>query len=296
MVDTPSGSTPAGRRPTLRRGIMVDLVNGKIRVRKWPRPKGRRRTKAQRKLENDFALAQRASKYIAPQIAASAITETGSSPLLPRDLTTMWFYNRMYAFQTEDGKVIFPMPARNDVSASLDTLSQTSGDMLIRRDQFWEPISLEEVRQTLGVWNVIYNGPVTAGVNHMDFALPDGTADVLTFGLNIVTSLAGRRAFLFSTDHGLTFPNASGNYIQLATDGSHAATTDCMTHITNSVGPRDCGGMASGLNVSGTTKQSTCWTLDKPRSFSASLLPVNAIRLITTAGTLTSGSVLVLQR
>lgn len=119
---------------------MIDLVNGKIRIRKWPRPRRRAKSTAQQLSRDKFAAAQRAAKYIAPQIMRLFTEATAGTPLLPRDLSTMMLYNRMYAFHMPDGRKVFPMPAYLEVSDALDVISNMDGMTLVRGANGWEAL------------------------------------------------------------------------------------------------------------------------------------------------------------
>ena len=80
---------------------------------------------------------QMASKYVAPKLYADVITATTGTPLLPRDILTMQFSNRLLAFDLPDGRTLWPVTARNDVSQALDTITQTIGYTLVRRASGW---------------------------------------------------------------------------------------------------------------------------------------------------------------
>lgn len=116
---------------------MMDMVNGQIRVRAWPRKRGQAGTPDQIANRKKFAEVQRASRYIAPQTYAQIVDATARTPLLPRDIITMMMYNRVAAFTLPDGRTLYPMPVKADVSEALDALSQTDGDTLVRENGVW---------------------------------------------------------------------------------------------------------------------------------------------------------------
>lgn len=61
-----------------------------------------------------------------------------NSPLLPRDALTMMLSARLMAFILPDGRILWPMTARNDVSEALDVLGDAQeGDQLIRGKDSW---------------------------------------------------------------------------------------------------------------------------------------------------------------
>jgi hypothetical protein len=84
-----------------------------------------------------FAQANRATKWMAPQIIRDFTEATANTPLLPRDLLVSILYNRLAAFVVQGGKVMFPMPAYTDVSEALDAISQQIGYTIIRGPDGW---------------------------------------------------------------------------------------------------------------------------------------------------------------
>lgn len=115
----------------------MDMVNGSIRVRAWPRKRGQQATPKQKANQEKFAQVQRASRYIAPQTYSQIVNATQGTPLLPRDIVTMIMFNRVAAFTLPDGRTLYPMPVRKDVSEALDSISQTEGDTLVRGPEGW---------------------------------------------------------------------------------------------------------------------------------------------------------------
>jgi len=59
------------------------------------------------------------------------------SPLLPRDVFTMMMFARLYAFKLANGREIWPLTSRIDVSEALDVLGAQPGDTLIRTTDGW---------------------------------------------------------------------------------------------------------------------------------------------------------------
>lgn len=136
----------APRRATMRGAVQTDVSQGKIRIRKWPQKRGKPPTQAARDNLEKFSQAQRACKFMAPQIVQKFTDATANTPLLPRDLLTSILYNRLAAFVLDDGKVIWPMPAMIDVSQALDTLGATTGGLLARGSQYWYQFTSDELQ------------------------------------------------------------------------------------------------------------------------------------------------------
>lgn len=137
MVDMPKGSQAPRRRPSLRGVLMQDVAFGKERVRAWPTARGKAKTKAQKEAQDKFALVQRMAAYLAPGVLAYIHKAVDNSPLLPRDVVTMMLYNRWMAFDLEDGRTLWPMTARTDISEALDIITKEIGDYLVRTSTGW---------------------------------------------------------------------------------------------------------------------------------------------------------------
>jgi hypothetical protein len=171
MVDQPKGSQALKRQPSLKGLVMQDLVRGQTRVRAWPVNRGKPKTKAEADAQDEFRLAQKMASYFAPGCLAYIHKATAKSPLLVRDVVTMQLYNRWMAFQLEDGRTLYPMPAINDVSESLDVLGSAEGMFLLRTPEGWRgvPYVPVEPKQTVTARVAINTG----------FNVPSGTIPAL---------------------------------------------------------------------------------------------------------------------
>lgn len=116
---------------------MVDLVNGKARVRAWPTKRGKPKTAKAKQLQDSFRNANEACKYWDPRNIISVDNLRKGTPVLIRDLQIMMMYNRFAHFALMDGRVIYSVQARQDVSASLDSISPVPGAILIRTEDGW---------------------------------------------------------------------------------------------------------------------------------------------------------------
>lgn len=157
---------------------MQDIAFGKERVRVWPSSRGKPKSKAQKEQQERFALVQRMAHYLAPEAMAYIHKAVANSPLLPRDVVTMQLFNRWMAFDLEDGRTLWPMPAYNDVSEALDVITKTMGDYLVRNVDGWRgastlpspPTKLKQAQALLSA-----NIPGTNGVfNHVPFNQIEG--------------------------------------------------------------------------------------------------------------------------
>lgn len=127
-----------GRRPALRGSLMQDVSHGEERVRIWPRHRKRRPDKKQREAEAKFRAANMATKYIRPETLREFTDAVKGTPLLPRDLILMQLYQRLVGIITPDGRKLYPMPVKVDVSNALDAITQTPGKTIVRGEEFWE--------------------------------------------------------------------------------------------------------------------------------------------------------------
>jgi hypothetical protein len=116
----------------------MDISQGQLRARAWPKHRKRERTTAEVEREQTFANVQRVWNYYLPAGQMWMREATGPTPMLPRDMFTMMLYNRLFAVQMLNGKTIYPMPAKLDVERALDAITQTPGQTLIKTPTGWE--------------------------------------------------------------------------------------------------------------------------------------------------------------
>lgn len=143
------GGGPARRGPSYGGRLIFDTYRGAWRARAWPRPRKRRRTKKERHREELFALASTLTKYTFPQQQILAREITKGTPLMPRDLQVAAMFGRLFAITFPDGRTLYPMAARHDVSDSLDVLGQVPGGILIRGEALWEILTPGPAGQVL---------------------------------------------------------------------------------------------------------------------------------------------------
>lgn len=119
---------------------MIDTFRGQLRARAWPRKRGKPKSaKTQQHVER-FVAVSRALKFGHPDEHAAAIKATKGTPLYTRDLLTMIAYNRAWYLEFQDGRTLYTVAMRQDVSDSLDVLSQRDGDILVRIDGLWRGV------------------------------------------------------------------------------------------------------------------------------------------------------------
>ncbi len=126
-----------GRRPALTGRLMIDTVRGVLRVRKWPKKRGKPKSALQRFWVDWFRQANRLAKYADGMSQARAIEMTKGSGMYPRDVLLKAMRGRLYFWTTPDGWKWYSMAAIGDISESLDVLAQTVGDVLVRAADRW---------------------------------------------------------------------------------------------------------------------------------------------------------------
>lgn len=166
-VIPPKGRT-VDRRPSLRGKVMQDVVMGVERNRAWP-PKRAKNLPEVTKDQNDwFRQAQWATKYWAPNPYMEAMRAVKGTPLLPRDIMTMIMAGRLGALVMRDGKVKWPMAALQDISQSLDVVTQEPGYTVQRgTDGLWRGFNLAD--GSIGGWSLIERKRLTVAANAFEF-------------------------------------------------------------------------------------------------------------------------------
>ncbi len=211
---------------------MIDVVRGVLRVRKWPRKRGKPKSEAQRFWISWFQQANLLAKYADGYSQARAIELTRKTGMYPRDIILKAIRGRLYTWVDETGWRWFPMAARLDISESLDVLAQTVGSLLVRAGTYWQDVGPGVLGNVL-----THRGPgappewiapaggggITQEVLAGTPIVPDGTVnkydvDISAY-LNLSIILDGigfaastRPVLRFSTDGGTTFKAGAADY------------------------------------------------------------------------------------
>lgn len=128
------------RPPSLRGAIVVDEIYGKPRIRAWPRPRGDARSPVNKQWSNWLVGVTWLWKYQPAKFQAQLTEATTRTPWMPRDPFISAFRGRAWSFSGPDGWVYYPKVVQQEVSKSLDALSQTPGTMLWRDSGLWVPV------------------------------------------------------------------------------------------------------------------------------------------------------------
>lgn len=100
-------SNPARlREPGLRDAIVVDTVRGRVRVRAWPKKRGRPKSAAVREQNQWFKDANRLSKLCSAQQVKAAMIATKGSGLYPRDILLRSMAGNLGPLQFVDGQIM----------------------------------------------------------------------------------------------------------------------------------------------------------------------------------------------
>lgn len=304
------------RKPSFRGRVMFDVVNGQIRVRKWPKKRGKKLAAHTLEQNDWFRQAQWATKYWDPRLMQDIADAVSGTPLLPRDIATMIMAGRFASITIPGHGTIYPMAAINDVTQSLDVVAQQRGNMLVRGPDLWMPLAAGPdgwLLTSRGELMEPHYAPPPAAKN--DFVLiesrtisaPTQNADFLNLGsygeiLMIATGLtaaASSQRYIFaSTDNGATFFTSSTEYGAISQVG--AVTGAGSFGTAGSVGTAGYGmhfhllnNQAHGQNKIALNPSTSAMT----RMFLANGLPINALRVTnSTTANLTGGTIIVYAR
>lgn len=94
------------RRPALLRGVMVDTFRGQMRVRAWPRKRGRAKSAAVREQNEWFKQANKLTRLAPPSQQRTAIEATKLSGLYPRDLLMRSISGGVFDILQPDGQLL----------------------------------------------------------------------------------------------------------------------------------------------------------------------------------------------
>lgn len=265
-----------------------------------------------------FRQVQWAFKIMAPQLQNAFRAAVAGTPLLPRDLFLMLVSNRMAQLVTVDGGMIFSMAQLTDMRAMLEIISQTAGDMLVRGPEYWEALAAGPEGMVLtsqgeatppawlppsggggGTWIAFASITITSPVALIDIPGIDAS-EVLLIQDGVTKSVSGVVAGRLSVNNGASFYAGATDYGVIAQTGVVTGTSFAFgVESTNATAARSGWVTLQGLNVTGVPKMINAYQPGPGlgRIFKASLLPVNALRILPSGGgNLTGGTFHVLTR
>lgn len=137
------------RRPSFRGALVFRTVNGQVVAQAWPKKRGPAATPKQAFQREWFRQANVVAKYAPGRQQALSRCAMNHLPVRPYDALIAAMAGRLWAVETDDGRTLYSMSSRADVSKNLDVIAQTRGDMLVRGPEFWEFISAGIAGQVL---------------------------------------------------------------------------------------------------------------------------------------------------
>jgi len=140
MPGSPRKPTGGTRPPSLRGALVIDTTRGSPRVRAWPAPRGQNRHPTNIFWTNWLKWATHLYNYQPAPLKAELASMTAGTPWMPRDVFISAMRGRAFLIVLPNGRKYYPMPAREDVSQTIDTLAQIPGQMLFRGRHLWLPI------------------------------------------------------------------------------------------------------------------------------------------------------------
>lgn len=234
----PEPGKPLSRRPSVKGVLQQDVSQGAERVRAWPRSRPSQRGRNSSASVATFTAYSAVMKYLAPGTVAWAHAQVKNSPLLPRDALMMMLSQRLYAFMLPSGRILYPMVARADVSASLDTLGQGVGETLKRGPTGWTAVPAGN-GTSLGYF-VLLDETISSPVPYLDVLNLEPYTELIAFMSLVTTSASTHRNILVSTDNGTTWLNNSGDYQRITTSGTLSSEADIGLHQNANAGMRTC--------------------------------------------------------
>ncbi len=212
---------------------MIDVVRGVLRVRKWPRKRGKPKSASQLFWIDWFKQANLLAKYADPMTQARSKELTAHTGMYPRDIILAAIRGRLYTWVDENGWRWYPVAAIQDISESLDVLAQTVGSMLIRYADRWKALDpgLEDEVLTLKGTPLIaqWRPPAGGGGGFTQEVLfgspftPDGSASFMDFDVEGYAQIqfdvkdldfdaSDKPVFRLSIDGGVTFKEGASDY------------------------------------------------------------------------------------
>lgn len=173
---------------------MVDTVRGVIRVRKWPKKRGKKRNETNLWWSEWLRQAMAIWRWSDPRTQQLWRDATRDLPVKVTDPFMQAIRGTIWYFVDDDGNVMYPTQARDKVSYSLDTIIQLPGGMLYRGPNDWEgiepagssglvmfsdankmpawgtPDEANIARQPIGVWST--QGPIDSIPNNDFMPIP----------------------------------------------------------------------------------------------------------------------------
>jgi hypothetical protein len=147
LLEGPSES----KGSALKGNLMVDATRGVVRVRKWPRKRGKPKNLAVYERSEWFRVVLELIKRMEPGFLEWCRDKTKGTNIYPRDLAMQILSGHFTILYLPDGTKMFPRNFMVDTSTALDVLGQDLGDILVRGPEFWAVIPLGSEGQVLTI-------------------------------------------------------------------------------------------------------------------------------------------------
>lgn len=181
------------RRPALASGLMVDTFRGQVRVRSWPRKRGKPKSKAVLEQNEWFRAANKLTRVSATTQQRMAVEVTKKSGLYPRDLLMRSISGGPFDIRSEDGSLIQMRRPEVLLAGFQGARLQLTANQLITSPGPYKVVWEDPVIDTAAMWSI---GDPTWLVVPMDINLAEFTAGIWSNGAGSGTT------FLIESDQG----------------------------------------------------------------------------------------------
>jgi hypothetical protein len=269
----PTGGT---RPPSLRGSLMVDTTRGSLRVRAWPRKRGPDRHPTNVYWTQWLRYATYLYTYQPGKFKAALDVATAGTPWMPRDVFIASLRGRAFTLRDDNGRTYYPMPARQDISDSLDAIAQLPGEMMYRSSGLWVPVPSGEDGQVLTYRDSApaWEAPATTPNPYLIVPIIMGADADNSYNINSTSFVFNtrRRFFLDAAYYTPSYfrlecrgqANAAGQTVTIAMHLNASAATplnsdaaDCI--VTNSAGQFASGWLPVTASLSGWQQLDVGW-------------------------------------
>jgi hypothetical protein len=224
---------------------MIDTVKGQSRARKWPRKRAARRTSEQLEAEQQFRAAQAAAKYMDPKMVRSIQDAVQGTALYPRDIITSMLYGRFISFLLPNGIKLMTTQSRNQVSESLDALSQIPGSTLVRGADFWEA----QIGLNGPQLRIIADQEITSATQWWESPEIIDTTMLMIIARNLTASASGQRFMQARNATNGQWLTTSGDYQNFDAAGVTSNTIGLFPHTTSTTAGRTVMALVFGAGL-----------------------------------------------
>jgi hypothetical protein len=198
----------------MRGGLLIDATRGSLRVRKWPRKRGKPKSLVTQLQNAWFKNVAKFSKSCDPRQMQLAIETTKDTGALPRDLLIHAMAGNLCDIELEDGTIITKREGRIYNTVFQGFILNLTLDQAFATGSFYAPTWALPIRDTGGFWNVGQPDRITIPVGVKLMALQAGWRSV-----NPQNSLSA--LFIRST----TGTNLATQQIDVNSRAGHSVTT-----------------------------------------------------------------------